>query len=136
MKNIKAIITGGASGLGESVVRKVVQDGGKAAILDLNEEQGNALAGELGEAAIFCKTDVSSEEDVQNAINAAVEKFGTINVVVNAAGIIAAGKTVGKKGAFDLEVFKKVIKCCLVITNNRVLTTGMSTNKIFTTSTT
>ena len=86
--------------------------------MDLNEEQGVALSNELGENVIFCRTDVSSESDVQSAIDAAVEKFGSINVAVSAAGILTAGKTVGKKGPYPLENFDKTIKINLLGTFN------------------
>ncbi len=118
INEVIAIVTGGASGLGESVVRKIAEKGGKAVILDLNEEQGVALSNELGENVIFCKADVSSEEDVNSAIDAAVEKFGSINVAVSAAGILTAGKTVGKKGPYPLENFDKTIKINLLGTFN------------------
>lgn len=118
INEVIAIVTGGASGLGESVVRKIAKNGGKAVILDLNEEQGVALSNELGDNVIFCRTDVSSESDVQNAVDAAVEKFGSINVAVSAAGILTAGKTVGKNGPFPLENFDKTIKINLTGTFN------------------
>ena len=68
-----AIVTGGASGLGEACVRDLIEAGGKAAILDMAEEKGKALASELGDAAIFCATDITKEEDVQAAVDKTVD---------------------------------------------------------------
>lgn len=118
LKNVVAVVTGGASGLGEATVRNFVANGGRAAILDMQEEIGAKLAEELGEGVIFIKTDVTSEESVQNAVDTAVAKFGLINVVVNCAGIGVAQKVLGKKGPMPLESFSKVIQVNLVGTFN------------------
>lgn len=113
-----ALVTGGASGLGEATVRNIVQNGGKAAILDLSEERGNRLVKELGENAIFFKTNVTSEEDVQKAIDGTIARFGCINTVVNCAGIGNAEKTVSRGKAHGFESFKKVIEVNLIGTFN------------------
>lgn len=113
-----ALVTGGASGLGEATVRNIVKNGGKAAILDLSEERANRLIDELGENAIFIKTNVTSEEDVQNAIIASISQFGSFNTVVNCAGIGNAEKTVGRGKAHDYNNFKKVIEVNLIGTFN------------------
>ena len=75
-------------------------------------------------AAIYCKTDVSSEGDVAAAIDQAVKKFGSINVVVNSAGIATAGKTISKKGPADLKHFELAIKVNLVGTFNVITACG------------
>jgi 3-hydroxyacyl-CoA dehydrogenase / 3-hydroxy-2-methylbutyryl-CoA dehydrogenase len=113
-----ALVTGGASGLGEATVRNIVKNGGKAAILDLSEEKGKNLAAELGENALFFKTNVTSEEDVQNAIEGAIAQFGSINTVVNCAGIGVAEKTVSRNKAHAYDSFKKVIEINLIGTFN------------------
>lgn len=113
-----ALVTGGASGLGEATVRNIVKNGGKAVILDLSEERGTQLAEELGENALFCKTNVTNEEDVQHAIHNAIEQFGSINTVVNCAGIAVAEKTVGRDTAHNFDRFKKVIEINLIGTFN------------------
>ncbi len=115
---VRAIVTGGASGLGEAVVRAIISSGGKAAILDLDDEKGKKLEKELSGSAIYQKTDVYSESDVSGAILAAVNKFGNINVAVNCAGITIAGKTTGKNGPMPLATFEKVIKVNLLGTFN------------------
>ena len=120
IKSAVAVVTGGASGLGEATVRKIVQAGGKAAILDLSSDKGNALAEELGENTLFIKTDVTSEADVQNALKQTIETFGKITLTVNCAGIGAGEKTISKKGAHNLENFKKVINVNLIGTFNTI----------------
>lgn len=114
LKGSVALVTGGASGLGEAVIRDFTACGAKAAILDLAEEAGNKLAAELGNDVIFVRTNVADEESVQNAVNTAVEKFGGIHVVVNCAGIGVAEKVLGKKGPMSLKSFNKVIQVNLV----------------------
>jgi 3-hydroxyacyl-CoA dehydrogenase / 3-hydroxy-2-methylbutyryl-CoA dehydrogenase len=113
-----ALVTGGASGLGEATVRNIVKNGGKAAILDLSEERGSELAAELGENAVFYKTNVTSEEDVQRAIDSTMAQFGSINTVVNCAGIAVAEKTVSRNQAHSFDHFKKVIEINLIGTFN------------------
>ncbi|MBT2640767.1 3-hydroxyacyl-CoA dehydrogenase [Bacillus sp. ISL-41] len=131
MSEVRAIVTGGASGLGEATVRRIVEQGGKAAILDLSVERGDALVKELGEQAIFIKTDVISEKEVLNAINKAIESLGSINTVVNCAGIGVAGKLLSRKGVHSLDMFSKVISINLIGTFNviRLASEQMSKNE-------
>jgi 3-hydroxyacyl-CoA dehydrogenase / 3-hydroxy-2-methylbutyryl-CoA dehydrogenase len=124
MKESIAIVTGGASGLGEATVRRIIKQGGKAAILDLSEERGQSLVEELGESAIFVKTDVTSEEQVTNAVSKAIEYFGSINTVVNCAGIGIAGKLLSRKGVHSLDMFSKVISINLIGTFNVIRLTS------------
>ena len=114
MKQVVAFVTGGASGLGEATVRRVVNDGGKAMILDLAVERGEQLAAELGGGALFQKTDVCSTESVQSALKLALDEFGGVNVVVNCAGIAMAEKVLGKKGPHELENFSRIILVNLI----------------------
>jgi 3-hydroxyacyl-CoA dehydrogenase / 3-hydroxy-2-methylbutyryl-CoA dehydrogenase len=113
-----AVITGGASGLGEATARRITAMGAKVAIFDLNEEKGEALAAELGDGATFFKVNVTSEDDVQSAITATVEKFGAIHICCNYAGIGSAARTVGRNGAHSLDQFKLVIDINLIGTFN------------------
>ncbi|MEH6943958.1 3-hydroxyacyl-CoA dehydrogenase [Bacillus sp. JJ722] len=116
-----ALVTGGASGLGEATVRNIVANGGKAAILDLSEERGASLVEELGQGkTIFVKTDVTNEESVQAAIASTINTFGSINALVNCAGIGDAKRTVSKKGAHDLATFTKVLTVNLIGTFNMI----------------
>ena len=118
IKDSVAIITGGASGLGEATIRTLVENGARAAILDLQQDLGEKLVSELGDRVLFVKTDVTSTESVQNAINATVEKFGFISIVVNCAGVADAKKVFGKKGPMPLEDFNRVIQINLLGTFN------------------
>ena len=131
IQNSIACVTGGASGLGEETVRNIVKKGGKAAIFDLNEERGNRLVEELGENAIFFKVNVSSEDEVRNAIDSAIAQFGSINTVVNCAGIGNGEKTVGRNNqAHGYDSFKRVIEVNLLGTFNviRLAAEKMVTN--------
>lgn len=117
--NSVVVVTGGASGLGEATVRRVIEQGGKAVILDLNEERGKNLVGELGNNnVLYVKTNVTDEEPVQDALKQAEEKFGKITAVINCAGIGSAQKTYGRKGPFVLEEFRKLINVNLIGTFN------------------
>ncbi|MBE0617035.1 MAG: 3-hydroxyacyl-CoA dehydrogenase [Proteobacteria bacterium] len=118
IRNKTAVITGGASGLGEACARTLVEAGGKVALLDLNEEKGRALAAELGAAAIFCKTDVTDEASVQAAIDAAVKAFGAIHVAVNCAGIGVPAKVLSRGKPFSLSQFNTTIQVNLLGTVN------------------
>ena len=118
LKNAVAIVTGGASGLGEACVRRFVESGAQAVIADLNDVRGSKLAQELGNAVCFVKTNVALEADVQNAIDTALEKFGSLKVLINCAGIGIAEKTIGKDGPHALDSFKKVLEVNLIGTFN------------------
>ena len=82
-----AIVTGGARGMGEATVRLFVEHGAQVVIGDILAEQGQALADELGDAAVFCKLDVTAQEDWDAAV-AVAEALGPLNVLVNNAGIL------------------------------------------------
>ncbi|AIM37221.1 3-alpha-hydroxysteroid dehydrogenase [Sphingobacterium sp. ML3W] len=83
-----ALITGAARGMGESHARVFIEEGAKVILTDVNEEVGRALANELGDNALFIKHDVSSLEDWKKVVKLGEEKFGTINILVNNAGIL------------------------------------------------
>lgn len=114
LQNSVILVTGGASGLGEAVVRRFVAAGAQAVIVDVNYARGQALVKELGDATLFAEADVSSEADMQKAIAMATAAFGGLHGLVNAAGIGSAMKTVGRDGAHPLEIFERVIKVNLI----------------------
>lgn len=122
LSNATAIVTGGASGLGEATTRLLAANGANVVILDLNDRQGNDLADELGTRVRFHKTNVTDEADVQAAINLAIETFGSVQIAVNCAGVAEARKTLGKVdgvyGAHSLSVFQNVISINLIGTFN------------------
>ena len=113
-----AIVTGGASGLGEATVRLYLEKGAKVAIFDMNDELGKALAAELGDDVLYQNVNVADEDAVQSAIDAVVAKFGAVHICNNFAGIGSAAKTVGRDGAFPLDKYKFVLEVNLIGTFN------------------
>lgn len=114
ISNAIAIVSGGASGLGNAVARRVIAEGGRVAILDVNEEQGTNAAAELGNRAIFIQTDVSDEQQVNDAVARAADTFGGVTFCVNCAGILGAGRVLGREGPMPGEYFAKVIQVNLI----------------------
>jgi len=119
LKESTFIVTGGASGLGAATVRRFHAAGARIVIADLNAEAGQKLAEELGERAVFCKTDVTSEADAEAAV-AAAAKLGQLNGLVNCAGIGGAERTVSKKGPHRLDLFTRIINVNLIGTFNMI----------------
>ena len=118
LTNHKAIVTGGASGLGAAAVRKIAKAGGNAVIFDVQQEEGNALAAELGENVIFCATDVTSEESVNAGIAKARERFGGVHFCVNAAGTGWVERTISRNGSHLLGTFEQILRLNLLGTFN------------------
>lgn len=115
-KDVAAIVTGGASGLGEGSARALAAAGCKVAILDVQKEQGEAVARDIG--GIFVHCDVSSAESAEAAMAKAREAHGLCGIAVNCAGIAPAAKILGREGVMPLESFNKVIQVNLVGTFN------------------
>jgi NAD(P)-dependent dehydrogenase (short-subunit alcohol dehydrogenase family) len=114
IKNATAIITGGASGLGEATALNLYEAGANVVLADFNEDRGKALAERLGSRAAFALTDVTNTAQVQEAVNMAVSKFGRVDILVNCAGTGIAMRTLSKSGPHNLELFKKVIDINLI----------------------
>lgn len=114
LEHVKAVITGGASGLGYAVARHLVDHGAKVALFDVNDAKGAASCEALGDNAHFRRVDVTSEDDVAKNVAAALKVMGGLNVVVNCAGILGAGRVVGKEGAMPLANFSNTIMVNLV----------------------
>ena len=110
----KAVITGGASGLGFATAQRVIDAGGQVVLLDINDELGNESATKLGDRASYVNTDVANEESVQAAIATANETMGGITLAVNCAGVATAGRTLGREGPWPSAMFSKVIQINLV----------------------
>ncbi len=102
-----AIVTGGASGLGEACARALRARGAPVAILDLQVDRGTAIAAETG--MLFIETDVTSDASVAAALAQAAAAHGAARIAINCAGIAPAMKTAGSKGAHDMALFEKVI---------------------------
>ncbi|OUS26122.1 3-hydroxyacyl-CoA dehydrogenase [Gammaproteobacteria bacterium 45_16_T64] len=129
-----AIVTGGASGLGEGTVRAYVEKGAKVAIFDMNQERAEAIINDLGaDNVAFFNVNVADEEQVTTAINGVVEKFGAIHICNNYAGIGAGIKTLGKDGPHPLDKYKTVIEVNLIGTFNvaRLVSEQMAKNEPF-----
>jgi NAD(P)-dependent dehydrogenase (short-subunit alcohol dehydrogenase family) len=112
LKQVKALVTGGVSGLGLAVVRHILAQGGKAVMLDINDEAGSAAAAELGTQ--YIRTDVTSEPGVIDAVDQAAEANGGLNVAVNCAGIIGAGRVLGREAPMALDFFANTINVNLI----------------------
>ena len=129
INGFSAVVTGGASGLGEATSRLLAERGAKVVILDLDrqQERGDKLAAEIG--GVFAPADVTNAEDVQAAIDAAVE-MAPLRAVVNCAGIGWPARTIDKNGVpHDLEIFRKVIEINLIGTFNVTRLAASAMNK-------
>lgn len=131
LENSVALVTGGASGLGEATVRRLHAGGAKVLIVDLNPERGEALAAELGERARFASANVADPAAVAAAVEAAAA-WGPLRVAVSCAGIGPAAKVVGRDGSpHDLDLYRKVIEVNLIGTFNvlRLAAAAMAKNE-------
>jgi len=115
-----AVVTGGASGLGGATARELTAAGARVAILDLPRSKGEEFAKELGGGAIFCPCDVTKADQVEAAVDRAIQSFGSIRMAVNCAGIGWAQRTVTKDGPHPLEPFQKVLEVNVVGTFNAI----------------
>ncbi len=113
-QDVRAIVTGGASGLGLAVAEDVVAGGGHVVLLDVNAAAGAEAVARLGERARFTAVDVTSEATVDAAVAAAVASLGGINLAVNCAGVGWPKRMVGKDGPMPGEFFRKVVEINLV----------------------
>ena len=131
LKNKGVLVTGGASGLGEACVRLFTRAGAKVVVADFNSETGTGIAKELGDSVRFVKANVVEEEDVQKAVQTAVDAFGGLHVAINCAGIGPPEKVLGKTGPASLAAFTRVIQVNLIGTFNtiRLAAAAMATNQ-------
>jgi len=117
LASVRAVVTGGASGLGRATAARLAAAGGRVAVLDRPASAGADVVKSLAHA-VFTPADVTSADDVSRALETARERLGGINVLVNCAGIGTAMKTFGKAGPAKLEEFTRVISVNLVGTFN------------------
>ena len=123
IKDSKAIITGGASGLGEATARALVAGGCRVALLDLNRERGGQLADELGDAAVYFPLNVANHEEVDDVVAKIKDAFGSFQIVINCAGIGGSVRLVGKNGLVSPEWFTNIVQVNLVGTFNLIRAT-------------
>ena len=110
-----ALVTGGASGLGEGVARMVVGAGGRVGLLDLPSSAGERVAADLGDAAVFLPADVTAPDQVRQAVDSVAERFGSIGLCVNAAGVADAARVLSRSGEmFPLDLYSKVVAINLI----------------------
>jgi len=114
LTSAKAVVSGGASGLGLATAEAVIEAGGQVVLLDLNDEQGAKSADALGERANFIKVDVSAEDHVRAACEQAAELMGGITLAVNCAGILLPARVLGRDGPAPAESFSRVVQVNLV----------------------
>jgi NAD(P)-dependent dehydrogenase (short-subunit alcohol dehydrogenase family) len=115
LQDIRAVVTGGVSGLGLAVAERLVAHGAKVALFDINDEKGAAASVALGaERARYFRTDVTDEANVQANLAAAKDFMGGLNAAINCAGILGAGRVVGKEGAMPLKQFAGTVMVNLV----------------------
>ena len=118
LKDKVAIVTGGASGLGEATVRRYHGHGARVAIFDMNEARGHSIVDELGDGVIYQQVNVADEEQVEAALNATIAAFGAVHICNNFAGIGDAAKTVSRGEPLALARFKRIIDVNLIGTFN------------------
>ena len=115
LSEVRAIVTGGVSGLGLAVAAHLVAQGGKVVLFDVDDDKGTAATAALGEGhARYLRTDVTDEAGVSTNVAAAKDFLGGLNVVVNCAGILGAGRVLGREGPMKLSQFQATVMVNLV----------------------
>jgi len=115
LNTIRAVVTGGVSGLGFAVASHLVANGAKVALFDINDEKGASAVAELGAGnAHYFRTDVSDEANVEANVAAAKEKLGGLNAAINCAGILGAGRMLGREAPMPLKQFSGTVMVNLV----------------------
>lgn len=114
LNQTKALITGGASGLGLACARKIIAEGGQVTLLDINPENGQTAVAELGDNARFVSVDVSDEAAVAEAVKSAAEAHDGLNVAINCAGVLAPGRVLGREGPMPLAHFSQAVTVNLI----------------------
>lgn len=110
LERIRAVISGGASGLGLATAARLVASGGRVALLDVQDEAGRNAASGFGAAASYHHCDVTIDADVDAAVRTSAEKMGGLNVAVSCAGVATPGKLLGKDGPLSTAAFRRVMQ--------------------------
>eukprot|EP00996_Jenningsia_fusiforme_P001397 NODE_2283_length_1241_cov_30.463926_g2079_i0.p1 GENE.NODE_2283_length_1241_cov_30.463926_g2079_i0~~NODE_2283_length_1241_cov_30.463926_g2079_i0.p1 ORF type:complete len:260 (-),score=56.19 NODE_2283_length_1241_cov_30.463926_g2079_i0:341-1120(-) len=111
LANCVALVTGAAQGLGRAAATRFAQSGARVVLVDMNADAGSAFAKELGSNVVFAPADVTSESDINAALDLAERNFGSnVNAAINCAGMLIASRVLGKKGPHSLETFMKSLQ--------------------------
>ncbi len=116
--SIKAVLSGGVSGLGLSVAQRIINEGGSVALLDINDEKGEQVAKQLGNKAHYFTTNVTDEANVDASVGAANQAMGGINAAISCAGILGTGRVLGREAPMSLAHFNQCIQVNLIGTFN------------------
>ena len=114
------LITGGGSGLGAATARLLAESGARVLVADVDEEVGENTASGIGDEARSIYADVTDEESVQNALDAALDAFGSLSGVVNCAGVGSAERVLGRNGPHPMDAFVRTVQINLIGTFNVV----------------
>jgi NAD(P)-dependent dehydrogenase (short-subunit alcohol dehydrogenase family) len=109
LESVRAVITGGASGLGLATAARLAAAGGRVALLDLQDAAGHQAAASLGANASYHHCDVTSEADVEAAVQEAARRMGGLNLAVSCAGVATPGKLLGRDGPLPAAAFQRVL---------------------------
>lgn len=118
LSHAKAVVSGGASGLGRATAQGIVDAGGRVVLLDVNDDQGAKTAAALGDRAHYINTDVADEGSVKAAVVEAADFMDGISLAVSCAGVATAGRALGREGPWPAENFNRVLQINLVGTFN------------------
>jgi 3-hydroxyacyl-CoA dehydrogenase/3-hydroxy-2-methylbutyryl-CoA dehydrogenase len=118
LEGAQALVAGGASGLGAATARELAARGARVAVVDLDGDRAAALCEELGDGHVSYKADVTSEAEVEAAVEGAVQELGGLRLVVSCAGIGWAERVVGREGPAKLQPFETVVRVNLIGTFN------------------
>jgi 3-hydroxyacyl-CoA dehydrogenase / 3-hydroxy-2-methylbutyryl-CoA dehydrogenase len=129
IKGKTAIVTGAASGLGMGTVKMLHGLGANVLACDLDAQNGEALASELGDNVMFANIDVTDSESVQVAVESAAKAFGAVHILVNCVGIYIGKQTLGRNGPHDLDIFRKIIDVNLISTFDVIRQTALQMQK-------
>jgi NAD(P)-dependent dehydrogenase (short-subunit alcohol dehydrogenase family) len=114
LNKVRAVVTGGASGLGLAVARRLVADGAQVALLDVQADKGAAAVAELGASARYFQADVTSESGIVEVMAQAKDALGGLNVAISCAGILGAGRVLGKEAPMPLDQFARTVGVNLI----------------------
>jgi len=118
LEGAQALVAGGGSGLGEATARELAARGARVAVVDLDGDRAAAVASELGDGHVSYRADVTSEAEVEAAVEGALQELSGLRVVVSCAGIGWAERVVGREGPAKLQPFETVVRVNLIGTFN------------------